>query len=267
VLWFEGVNGSGQKHEQVGRATSADGISWTKSPVAPVLSHSAKKDAYDRNGVGDQVVLFGGASYSMWFGGRSSGATKTKIGLATSPDGIAWTKSAVNPLLSGTAGQWDASGISSPHVMLDGATYKTWYAGTDASGIFRIGYATSADGVSWTKSAANPHLTPGAAGQFDDAGVSSPCVIKDGAVFRMWYVGLDSTGPSGRHRIGYAQSVDGVTWTKYAGNPVIGLGAAGQFDEFGLFSPFVIKGGAVFRIWYTGRDAAGNLRIGYATNS
>jgi hypothetical protein len=83
----------------------------------------------------------------------------------------------------------------------------------------------------------------------------------------MWYVGLDSTGPSGRHRIGYAQSVDGVTWTKYAGNPVIGLGAAGQFDEFGLFSPFVIKDGAVFRIWYTGRDAAGNLRIGYATNS
>jgi hypothetical protein len=39
-------------------------------------------------------------------------------------------------------------------------------------------------------------------------------------------------------QIGRATSVDrGLTWTQYAGNPVIGLGAAGAWDAGSLFQP------------------------------
>ncbi len=265
-LWYEGLNATGQKHDQVGRATSGDGTSWTRSPVTPALPHSAINGTFDRNGVGDETVVFTGMGYLMWFGGRSGGAMKTKIGFASSPDGIAWTRFPGNPTLQGTPGQWDSSAVTSPHVILDGITFRMWYQGTNGTGTYRIGYAESSDGLAWMKSTSNPVLNPGTAGQFDAAGVLMPAVIRDGGIYRMWYVGLDSAGPAGRYRIGFAQSADGISWTKYAGNPVLGLGPAGAFDETGVLSPCVLKNGSTFEMWYTGRDAAGRLRIGSATN-
>jgi hypothetical protein len=45
-------------------------------------------------------------------------------------------------------------------------------------------------------------------------------VIEDDGIYKMWYVGHDSTGPR-TSKIGYATSTDGVTWTRYSGNPII----------------------------------------------
>jgi predicted GH43/DUF377 family glycosyl hydrolase len=271
-LWYEGSNAAGQKHDQVGYATGTDAVTWTKDPASPVLTHSGLNGTIDRNGVGDPCVLFDGVStYRMWFGCRENAATKTKIGLATSVDGVAWTKHALTPggptatILTGTAGQFDATGVASPHVILDGATYKMWYQGIDGSGIYRIGYATSSDGITWAKTP-GAVLDIGAPGTWEAAGVSTPCVIKDAGVYRMWYIGRNSAAANGVQRMGFAQSADGITWIKYASNPILDVGAPGSASAARLWSPWVIKDGATYRIWYSGEDAGGDISLLYTTS-
>lgn len=273
-MWYEGSNATGQKHEQVGLATApAVGGAWARNPASPVMTHSGVNGTIDKTGVGDPSLLgTGGLNYTMWFGCRENAAHKTRIARATSTDGgLTWTKYALSPggptatILEGTVNAFDATATSSPHVILDGAVYKMWYQGLDPSGIYRIGYATSPDGIAWTKTA-GPVIDVGAAGAFDDRGASMPCVIKDGAIYRMWYIGRDDVGPNGVQRLGYAQSTDGITWVKYPGNPILDVGAPGAFDETRLWSPYVLKEGATYHIWYAGEDSGGEIRLGYTTS-
>lgn len=267
VMWYEGTNAAGQKHEQIGRATSADGVTWVKS-ATPVLTHTGINGTFDKNGVGDPTVLFDGVTYRMWYAGRENAATKNKIGLATSTDGITWTRSPSNPVLVPTAGTFDTVGVSGPQVIFDAgtSTYHLWYTGLDGTGVTRIGHATSPDGVVWTKTA-GAVLNAGAAGAFDAFGAKLCAVIQDGVSYRMWYVGIDASGPAGRQKLGYASAAVadlGVNWTKFSGNPVLGPGAAGAFDEKNLWSPAVLLDNGVFRLWYGGENNAGLIRIGYA---
>ena len=260
----------------MGRATSPDGAEWTKSG-APVLSHSGAEKTIDRNGVGDPCVIFDPStrSYRMWFGARDTAAMKTHIGTATSADGMTWHKypasagnpgAAAVPVLASTADTFDAAGVSSPHVLQDEGGWKMWYQGQDSAGITRIGYATSPDGIAWTKRGA-PVLGVGAAGTWEDGGVRMPCVLKDRSTSRMWYVGRDDAGPNGRMRLGYAQSADGITWSKLAANPILQpSGEPGAWDEVSLWSPWVIQENGLYRIWYAGQDASGRIRLGVTTS-
>ena len=67
---------------------------------------------------------------------------------------VNWTKDTINnPLLSpGSSGEFDDQAIAVPSVLFDGSTYHMWYSAADGNDYMkRIGYATSADGVNWTK--------------------------------------------------------------------------------------------------------------------
>ena len=184
-----------------------------------------------------------------------------------------WEKYAGNPVLTGgtSAGvsspttegaiaNWDQGGVARPSVIKDGSTYAMWFYGWDASGIERIGYATSTDGVHWTKYSGNPVLDVGSSGSWDAGGVYNPSVIKDGGVYKMWYHGY-----SDMSRIGYATSTDGINWTKHPNNPVLDLGPDGTWDYHGVGAPTVIKDGNLYKMWYIGYDGWW-WRIGYATS-
>ena len=72
--------------------------------------------------------------------------------------------------------------------------------------------------------AANPVVQRGAPGTVDAHGVQFyGSIIKEGSKYRMWYVAFDDDPKnkvaSARWRAAYAESVDGVTWTK----PHLGL--------------------------------------------
>jgi predicted GH43/DUF377 family glycosyl hydrolase len=174
----------------------------------------------------------------------------------------AWIKLAGNPVLNtGASGAWDDTYVFAPSVILDGSTYKMWYRGASATG-GGVGYATSPDGLAWTKHGSAPVLSPGAAGSWDAKSVSFPVVIKDGTTYKMWYTGLDASSIG---RVGYATSADGITWMKYAGNPVLGVGAAGSWDSTYAGMASVIKVGTTYKLWYRGGSATGGA-IGYATS-
>jgi predicted GH43/DUF377 family glycosyl hydrolase len=245
----------------IGLASSSDGLVWTRSGTAPVLSGSS--GSWDNGGVGTPCLLPNGPTDRMWYTGWGSAATA--IGLATF-DSVSMTwKNSASAVLSADAGPaWDSVGVMSPCVVFDGATYRMWYvaAADESAAGLGIGVATSADGVTWTKSPQNPVLLPGSSGAPDHDGVGSAWVVRDGTSYRMWYAGWSA----GRPTLCYASSSDGVQWTKYSGNPVLSGGTSGTWDSQGLFTPSVLLEGRTFRMWMAGRDDSSLPQIGYATN-
>ena len=259
MMWYRGVDASNVS--RIGLATSADGAIWTKDPANPVLD-SGDPGGWEEK-INSIVVIKDVATYKMWYAAGDGSAT-IRIGYATSPDGIAWTKHPGNPVLDlGTAGTWDEKQVTTPHVIKDGTTYKMWYTGMDNDSNYGLGYATSPDGIAWTKYNGNPVLTPGASGAWDHYGVLDPCVLKDGSTYRMWYFGKPEPSVDS---IGYATSSDGIAWTKDANNPVLEPGAEGEWDDIGVAAPSVILDGSTFKMWYQGWQGAPPLRIGYATS-
>ena len=111
-----------------------------------------------------------------------------------------------------------------------------WYAGGSGSR-WQIGYASSSNGISWTKSTANPILGPGPAGTWDDYWVFSPEVLFDGTTYHMWYTGYDGT----IRRTGYATSTNRIAWTKYSENPVLDVGPTGSWDDFYASVPQIVR--------------------------
>lgn len=183
-------------------------------------------------------------------------------GAAASP--VKWVRYAQNPILTqGAAGSWESTALSMSCVINDSGTYRMWYSGGTADyTVQKTGYATSADGKSWTKYAGNPVLSTGAAGSWDSAMAIVPCVVKDNSTYKMWYGGYDGSVM----KIGYATSTDCTNWTKYAGNPVLGLGGAGAWDDVYVYPASVILENGTFKMWYGGYDGV-NSRLGFATST
>jgi predicted GH43/DUF377 family glycosyl hydrolase len=262
-MWFSGYDGS---RYRIGYATSPDGITWTKHPGNPVLDLGSPGSWDDYNTHANSVI-FDGVTYHMWYSGQPDG-TKGRIGYATSPDGISWTKYAGNLCLgtsgngcvfdTGTSGAWDDTYVYSPDVVYDGITYHMWYTGCEFD-VYKIGYATSPDGITWTRNPSNPVLDKGPVGSFEEVKVLYPSVLYNGSAYHMWYTGNNATNSS----IGHATSIDGATWIKNASNPVFNNGDSGSWDDAGIGWVDIHSNATSLRMWYTGFDGSKG-RIGFA---
>jgi predicted GH43/DUF377 family glycosyl hydrolase len=223
----------------------------TPDGADPVLEPEAST-VLDSDNVDDPTVARVGSGYVMWYSGTAEDGTGPAIFRATSTNGRAWVRDPVSePVMTGSAGTFDARGVFAPDVVYDPADaatpYRMYYAGK--GNVFgAIGYATSQDGITWTKHA-GAVLDHGAAGSPDSFAASDPSVLKDGATWKLWYTGDDSS----KKRIAYATSPDGITWTK--GGKVISPedpGANANYS-FGAFAPSVYKTGDTYRMLLTGR--------------
>ena len=252
-LYYAGYDGA---HQKIGLATSTDGKSWTKYASNPILGLGAS-GAWDDVHVAGPYVMKDGSTYKMWFHGYDGSHWNT--GYATSSDGKAWTKYASNPVLKlGANGDWDDNHAALPCVLKDGGGYRMWYNGEDHTHN-RIGYAVSADGISWTKSGANPVLNLGDSGDWDDYGVTSPCVLNVSGTFRMFFSGYSGAN----WNIGYATSDDGVSWTKYAGNPIL-KNTGNGWEAHDVMIPVVYYNSTGYYMWYTGVNSGGLMKFGLA---
>ena len=232
--------------------------SWQRYTGNPVLSPKA---AWETGGNINNTVVKVGNQYKHWFTGIGD---RFRIGAAASTDGINWQKSIANPVLDvGVPGQFDSEHVYNPMVVYHDSLYWMWYAGNNGTN-WQIGLATSKDGVQWKKHLNNPVLKIGAAGNWDDKHLTSPFVMRDGAVFKMWYRGESAQFP-GKGSTGYAESPDGVNWVRHAGNPVFSPVASG-WDSRSLTIYPIVKRDGKYEGWYGGSDGT-TSQIGYATSA
>jgi len=104
-------------------------------------------------------------------------------------------------------------------------------------------------GTGWTKYSGNPVLGP-TPGAWDSGSTTAPVVLYDGSVYRMWYDGSHVTATG----IGFANSTDGIHWTKYP-QPVLQPGPAGSWDSSQVKLGSVIWNGTIFLMAYFGENA------------
>jgi predicted GH43/DUF377 family glycosyl hydrolase len=245
--------------------TSFAQTNWTKYPGNPVLT-PGPYNSWEDYTVYSPFVLKDGDTLKMWYTGSKS-FDVDHIGYATSTDGIHWQKDSANPvLLAGAPGSWDDEVVSHPKIILIDTTYHMWYGGTDINPYtaYRIGYATSPDGINWTKAdSVNPVLDLGEPGEWDSATLAGHSYFFDGDTFHMWYSGSDNTNFDNTC-IGYAKSPDGINWVRYPGNPV--FRGTSSWNSLGVLAPCVIVDSSGYKMWYQGTYGSYD-RIGYVTSS
>lgn len=206
-MWYGG--GSHPGDHDIGYATSTDGIVWNRR-AEPVLVRGAATE-WNAEFMSPGTVIKEDGVFKMWFYSGSGlapeghwGNGRIEIGFATSPDGIAWTLyddpetteapyQVSDPVLSPGPAGWDATVVFSPSVIRVLEGYEMWYTGYFPSGGSRVGYATSPDGIAWTKSEHNPVLGPppwNVDGR--TPGVIFPTVLQLGDRDLMWFTGWAS---------------------------------------------------------------------------
>ena len=240
----------------LGAGQTAGQYSWTKDAHNPVLAGGGAA-AWNRY-VGSPCVLYNtdSARYEMWFTGESGNPSPYNdfrpysIGRAVSTDGINW-KLDLSPVMTPTADTWDAHTIEGPMVIRESGAYKMWYTTfrTPTSPCY-MGYATSPDGIHWTKYPGNPVMGPGTSA-WEAGGPWSCCVmpVSPSGGYRAWYSAVDAGLIRGG--IGYATSADGIVWVKdTVNNPVLSE-APGQWDDTEVGQPQIFHiSGSIYYMWY-----------------
>lgn len=238
-------------------STASAQVQWTKYASNPVITLGPA--SWDIIAIGQPTALLENDTIKMWYAGVGTDM-KARICYAWSLDGFNWIKHA-NPVLDvGAAGSWDSGWLDTPEIVRDNTGYKLYYYGDtaqqNAAISSAIGLAYSPDGINWTREASNPVFIKGTFGDWDGTWVESPAIVWDSisGLYSMWYNGVDTA--TWKVLIGLATSSDGVSWTRYAGNPVLNTGAWGSYDDMWLGTPALLKIGGQYQLWYSGTRAA-----------
>ncbi|MFT5467052.1 MAG: sulfatase activating formylglycine-generating enzyme [Verrucomicrobiales bacterium] len=195
-MWYSGAGKGGG----FGLATSPDGVTWERHGGSPVLRGTG--------GSMDPCVRRFGDQFVMWYCGKLGDSYR--ILRATSPDGIQWTKDPEAVLPLGEKGDFDEVSQAGPVVLKVGETFYLFHLGGSSKG-WKMGLASSPDGVTWTKSAANPVLDAGAEDAWDGGSILSHDILFMDGAFHVWYAAHsldDAKNPEHKQaiRIGYAVS-------------------------------------------------------------
>jgi|GEM_PF-2365977 hypothetical protein len=184
-LWYTGSS-TLSPAPGVGHATSSDAINWNKANGGAAIFEAGAAGSWDEAGVTSLSVVLDDTTYKMYY---VSGSAPQTVGLATSPDGVSWTR--VSELSN-----FSHPTIDGIQVLKEGPFYRMWYL-AESSALY---YASSLDGLAWTVKATTPLLQLGTSGAFDSASISGPAVHRDSPGFlNMVYSGNGTA-------LGYANS-------------------------------------------------------------
>jgi predicted GH43/DUF377 family glycosyl hydrolase len=253
-MWF-----SWRPQKSVALVESRDGIHWSEPDI--VLGPNPNTDW--EGDINRPSVLRREDGYHMWYTGQARG--QSWIGYATSPDGATWTRRSVEPVLVSEE-TWEKVAVMCPHVIWDAerGVFRMWYSAGEQYEPNAIGYATSPDGLRWTKHQTNPVFTADPSSLWEQHKVTASQVIVVGDWHLMFYIGFRNEHFA---QIGLARSRDGIRgWERHPANPII-FPTPDAWDGDACYKPFAIfdENQNRWLLWYNGRKG-GVEQIGLATH-
>lgn len=260
VLYENGLykmfyHGSDQTKISIGLAQSTDGLNWTKFEQNPIITPADSPGISETDT--EEATVVHNDIYRLWY---NSSTTKNcqindcryKIRYAASTDGINWSKYPTI-VLQGEA-DWEKKGVGHPYVLFENGIYHMWYAGWGYGfgQSWKAGYATSIDGINWTKSLQNPLNLPTL------GHIGSPSVIKINDKYHMYY----HTGGSIPTAIYHVVSTDKITWQCEGSCLVLQAEGIG-FDSYMANDTNIMQINNQLHLYYSGHN--GNFwQIGLA---
>jgi predicted GH43/DUF377 family glycosyl hydrolase len=236
-MWFSAMNSGGVC--SVYYATSTDGLSWTRYPN-PVLSPGTGA-SWDAGSAGVGAVIKVDSMYRMYYNGWATSSGTWSVGLATSTDGINWTKYS-QPVFTGTVSGTEYR-VGANDVVRFNNKYYMYYSLPMAS-VYNTYLAISNDGVTWTRYAGNPIVT--ATSSWEGSSVAFASVCQDGNMLKMVYLNSSSSA------LGSATSTDGINWTKTSPNPFFSVSQVANKWTTMFTAPCLRLCGNEWRIYYSG---------------
>jgi len=273
-MWY---TGRGYSKFQVGFAVSDDGETWFEYGKNPVLKIGNQGD-FDDDHLRRPYVIYDEGKFKMWYSGygyKVASNLHYSIGYAESIDGKNWTKYKNNPVIDVSEDSWDDIDVMLGSVVKKDNKYHLWYDGLSSeypenedsnhsNNIADGGYATSSDGINWTKHT-SPVFTNSKEGfesiTIDVRGVNWN---NNGGFFEMLYSGkeLGSNGYYNRS-IGRATSEDGINWVKDDINPIITYGSDGDWNQYSTAAGVFIRKGDDYMVWFSGVGRGSQWNIGF----
>ena len=237
-----------------------DGYKPSASDTDNIALNVGTSGEWDDYSVTPSAMIVHAGTIYMYYSGSEDNIT-WYFGLATAPvagfTGKNWTRHPSNPI---------ASFLGFTSVVFDSVDgiWKGWYYG-DGSG---VGYATAENPEGpWTDYVSNPVMT-GSDG-WELSTIFFPRIWKRGlGDWVMLYTGGNSVNTNSK--IGLATSADGITWTKYASNPVLGPSGSDWMQETVFLNTPAISINGIYHIYFNGKHRAespDNSRIGHATST
>ncbi len=134
-LYYDGRNQTGDN--RIGVAFSYDGINWTKYAGNPVLTPTV---SWEGTGVAWPGVIYENGIFKMVYM-KVTYESDELFGMATSTDGLNWTKSNSNPIFKPqyTSNGWASTDIAYPCFIKAGNEYRIYYSGWN-QGMYKIGF-------------------------------------------------------------------------------------------------------------------------------
>jgi hypothetical protein len=261
-LFLTSRDGAGRSHIgyiEVARTQPAEILNISQTPV---LSPGAL-GTFDDAGVTTSCMVEQDGRLYLFYTGWSLGTSVPfylNVGLAWSDDGgRRFVRASAAPLLDRTG--VDPYLTASPWIAIEDGLWRMWYVsgtgwtmtGERLRHHYHIKYAESRDGLIWDRRGVIclDYQSP------DEYAFGRPCVLNDAGRYRMWY---SYRGPS--YRIGYAESGDGIRWTRMDSTDVVGVSETGWDSEMTTY-PLVFRRGDRLQMLYNG-NGYGRSGIGLA---
>jgi hypothetical protein len=230
--------------------------------VEPVL-RPGPLGAFDDSGVTGSCLVEEGSTRYLYYSGWSLGRTVPfyfYAGCAVSEAGDPFERVSPAPILE--RNEVDPYLTASPWVLHEGETWRMWYVssvgwtdGPNPQPSYHVKYAESPDGLSWSREG---HVCI----DFEHPGeyaIGRPCVRHDSDRYRMWYCYRGDA-----YRLGYAESDDGLAWTR-KDDEIQLYGSVADFDVEMQAYPVVEDLRGTPHLLYNG-DSYGGTGIGWAVS-
>lgn len=229
--------------------------------------------SFDDAGVMPSSIVKVGSKYFLYYIGWNDRITipyHNSIGLAVSDDGEIFRRVYEGPIMDRT--HQEPYFCSAPTVIFEEGLWKMWYLScTEWISIngkleprYHLKYAESLDGVIWAREGkiAIDYTNS------NEGGIVRAAILKESnKAYKMWFSYRGKCDyrdrPSSAYRIGYAESNNGIDWTRDDGNAGISISDSG-WDSFMVAYPDIVKCNGSIYMFYNG-NGFGKTGIGYAT--